>query len=163
MEAGNYSQTVTLTSTSEKTFNINHNLDCRDLIVQLYDLTFKRRIYSKAQVRIVDNSNVEVSFKEYYPEDYKDRDRIRIVLLDVRHVDCCYHIDANDIHIVTEPKKDDIPVIVEWKSGEDYLEGQIVTYNDEIYECINANSDYAINENNWKKVNLEDLDIKKYN
>lgn len=163
MEAGNYSQTVTLTSTSEKTFRINHNLDCRNIIVQMYDLTFKRRVYSKATVKIIDNSNVEISFSEYNPEEFKDRCRIRIVLLDVRHVDCCYHIDANDIREVKESKKDDIPVIVDWVPGEDYLEGQIVKYNDRYYECINATSNHVTDEDDWKEVNLEDLDIKKYN
>lgn len=91
MDQGNYTQTVSISSTSEKTFLINHNLDCEDILVQIYSLTEKKKIYSYAQIKLIDKDNVEITFLNFDKEYFKDRQRLRIVILDVRDIDgCCF-------------------------------------------------------------------------
>lgn len=97
MESGNYSQTITLNDNTnyEKVFKINHNLDCEDIIVQAYNLTFKNKLYSNVKVKIIDNSNLEISFNKSELQEFQNNAKIRIVLLDVRDVQCCYDIESN--------------------------------------------------------------------
>lgn len=158
MEAGNYSQTVTLdiNNFENRTFTINHNLDCENIIVQIYDLTFKRKIYSYAQIRIVDASNVEITFLGFKPEDFKTRCRMRIVLLDVRDVECCYQIEKNKIHKI-EPRQSDIPVIVDWSPDTNYIVGELVRYNGKIYKCTTNNANLRFNLNYFDPINEDEL------
>lgn len=157
MEAGNYSQTITLNKdSSNKTFTINHNLDCDNIIVQVYNLTSRRKVYSEAQIKVIDNSNVEVSFREFEPEDFKDRCRMRIVLLDVRDVECCYQIEKNKIHTVKQVKSK-IPVIVDWKSNTNYIIGELVRYDNKIYKCTTNNANSRFNLDCWEEVDVDNL------
>lgn len=157
MEAGNYSQTITLYENSEnKTFTINHNLDCNDIIVQIYNLTSRRKVYSYAQVEIIDKSNIKITFLGFKPEDFKDKCRMRVVLLDVRDVKCCYNIEKNKIHTVQQTKND-IPVILDWSSNTNYIIGELVRHEGTIYKCTTNNANSRFNLDCWAEVNYYDI------